>query len=124
MSIETSDFTACSSYILASFLHKPVLQALFFVYCPAISEVAPLLVSVKQQAGIAPGRRIKTQFFTMVLQTFLGKARIRSAPATTEATKAIASNPSPVTNRPTTGTVPHTDFPKSIPTKAQRILEM
>ena len=55
MSIEKLDFTLCSqaySYKLSS---KLFCEALFFAYCPANFEVAPLLILDKRKAGISPG---------------------------------------------------------------------
>ena len=64
MSIEKSDFAACSQYNLASIFQNRFCQALFFVYCPANFEVAQASVRGKRKAGIAPGLCMNIQFST------------------------------------------------------------
>lgn len=44
MSIEQSNFTARSQYILAKASRNRFCEALFFVYCPASFEVSPPLI--------------------------------------------------------------------------------
>lgn len=39
-SIEKSDFTACSQYVLAKAFQSPFCEGLFFVYCSVNFEVA------------------------------------------------------------------------------------
>ena len=41
MSIEKSDFTACSQYVLARASQNRFRKDLFFVYCPANPELSP-----------------------------------------------------------------------------------
>lgn len=67
MSIETSNFTAYSQIILASVFQTSFCEPLFFVYCPAISEVTPPLFLGKQKAGIAPGLSCIVYFISSML---------------------------------------------------------
>ena len=62
MSIEKSDFAACSQYNLASIFQNLFCEALFFVYCPANFEVAQATLEGKQMAGIAPSLCMDIQF--------------------------------------------------------------
>ena len=55
MSIEKLDFTAGSQVYSYKPLQNHLADALFFVFCPAIFEVAPPLILGKQKAEIAPG---------------------------------------------------------------------
>ena len=61
-SIERSDFTTCSQYVLARAFQSPFCEGLFFVYCSVIFEVAQATLEGKQMAGIAPSLCMDIQF--------------------------------------------------------------